>query len=190
MKDGPSPHGSSTGTPVGAPISFPASGSKEYSKKELIALLGIPEHLTTEPKNLGLRNYYHRYKACLEAIDLVQRKAQQGTWPGVKPSNTQIIQIFASKSMWHTYMVPAFESINNLPDVKDWLEDKEGVMDVDVWGKMKGNYTFTDLKELRERVAQRMGAQDKGKKNQNDEIEVGQKKAGKKQAKKGKNLAK
>jgi len=122
----------------------------EHSKNELITLLNIPEQLTREvsSKALGVRQYYARYKGCLEAQQVLDQKLGAGTWPGKRPTAITIIELFASKSTWFAYVVPAFSDINNFPVLKEWLENKVGCLtDSEVWGKRKATYTFSDLKD-------------------------------------------
>lgn len=135
------------------PVSAPAGKSAEHSKKELIALLNIPEHLTREhSKALGLRQYYARYKAGLEAQQTLNEKIEAGTWPGKRPTGINVIELFASKSTWFANVVPAFSDINNFPVLKEWLEGGVGCpTDTEVWGKRKATYTFADIKDEKER---------------------------------------
>ncbi|KAK2465443.1 hypothetical protein APHAL10511_002797 [Amanita phalloides] len=82
-----------------APAPAPEStgfNSAQHSKKELITLLNIPEHLTIDIKGkiLGFREYYSRYRACLEAQSTLSEKIQAGTWVGKRPNNATIIQLF------------------------------------------------------------------------------------------------
>ena len=141
-------------------MSQPAGRSADHSRNELIALLNIPEHLTRDykapglGKTIGLRVYYSKYKACLEAQEVLNGMVKSGTWSGKKPTTITIIELFASKTTWFTYVVPGFADINNFPLLKEWLEDEEGCpTDLDVWGKAKSTYTFADLKEEKERRA-------------------------------------
>ena len=67
------------------------------------------------------------YKACLEAQEALSRMVKAGTWPGKKPTIITIIELFAFKSTWFTYVVPGFADINNFPILKEWLEQGENV---------------------------------------------------------------
>lgn len=139
---------------VSASVSGPTHGqaTAELSKEALVALLNIDEKLVTDSKNIGIKQHYERYKACLEAQQNVNEKFQAGTWPGKKPTSGSIIHLFASKTTWFTYMVPAFCDINNYPDIKEWLEGQDGCpTNLDIWGKDKLTYTFSELKEVKER---------------------------------------
>ena len=149
-------------------MSVAAGTSAEHSKNELIALLNIPDHLTREVNSeaLGVRQYYARYKACLEAQQTLNEKLEAGTWPGKRPTAITIIELFASKSTWFTYVVPSFSDINNFPVIKEWLEGEVGCpADTEVWGKRKVTYNFTDIKEEKKR---------RGDKGKNKEVDNGE----------------
>ena len=136
------------------------------SKNELIALLNIPEHLTQPFKNPGLRVNYARYKACLMAQETLNQKIRGGTWPAdtKKPTMTQIIELFVSKTYWHKYMNPGFNDIAHYPIVKEWLEDMEGGPDEsEVWGTVQTSYSFADLQREKERRQQQTKGKGKGK---------------------------
>ena len=160
---------------VASPVSKGIGKSGDLSKKELIALLNIPEHLAQNIKNAGLKVNYAKYKACLQAQDTLSQKIKQGTWPaGVKkPTNSNIIEVFVSRTYWHTYMTPAFHDISHHPLLKDWLENSDGgPTDAAVWGKVQNNYSFADLQKEKEHRQQ----QAKGKGKKKDEQHAGEKK--------------
>jgi hypothetical protein len=135
---------------IGASIA-PASvavGKGQLSKNELISLLGIPEQLTKYVKSPGLKLNYARYKACLTAQGTLGKKLKDGSWPldVKKPTVTEIVELFVSKSYWHKYMTPAFHDISHHPLIMEWLEDLEnGPSDIDVWGAVQTSYGFNDL---------------------------------------------
>jgi hypothetical protein len=148
------------------------------SNTELVSLLNIPEQLAQPIKNAGLRINYAKYKACLQAQETLVQKIKQGTWPAdaKKPTNTNIIELFVSRTYWHQYVKPAFHDISQYPLIKEWLEDTEGgPADVDVWGKEQNSYSFADLQKEKER--RNLNQQKKGKKKDDDN--VGQKGKGK-----------
>lgn len=160
---------------VAPPVSKVVGKSGDLTKKELIALLNIPEHLAQNIKHAGLKVNYAKYKACLQAQDTLNQMISQGTWPaGVKkPTNSSIIETFVSRTYWHTYMTPAFQDINQYPLLKEWLENTDGgPSDADVWGKVQNNYGFADLQKEKERRQQ----QAKGKGKKKDDKDTGEKK--------------
>ncbi|KAM6491162.1 hypothetical protein JOM56_013401 [Amanita muscaria] len=173
-----------------APVSV-AVGKGQLSKTELIAALNIPEQLTNYVKNPGLRLNYAKYKACLTAQDTLARKMKDGSWPegAKKPTATEIVELFMSKSYWHKYITAAFHDISHYPLIKDWLEDLENVpLDEDVWGGVQTSYGFTDLMKEKERRQQQNKAKGKGKgkakagNNDNDNVAEGSKKKKKKKS--------
>ncbi|KAM6504365.1 hypothetical protein JOM56_001308, partial [Amanita muscaria] len=145
----------SQSVPVDKPVAKDAT--KDEKKQELIALLNVPEHLTDIVKNAGLRVYYHKYKACLQAQELLTQKIKQGSWPaGVKkPTQTEIIELFVSKSSWHKYLTKAFHDISHYPVLKSWLEEEVGApTDAEVWGVTLATYGFAELEKEKERRQQ------------------------------------
>ncbi|KAM6491148.1 hypothetical protein JOM56_013387 [Amanita muscaria] len=175
-----------------APVSQVAVKSGDLSSSELIALLNVPEHLAQSIKNAGLRINYAKYKACLQAQETLSQKIKQGTWPtGIKkPTATNIIELFVSRTYWHHYVKPAFHDISHFEPLKQWLESTEGgPADAAVWGSEQTSYSFADLQKEKDRRQQlktgkkkegdNKGQTGKGKKNQvNKEGE--EKKKGKK----------
>jgi hypothetical protein len=152
------------------PVSKAIGQQGDLSKNELIALLNIPEHLAKPIKSAGLRVNFAKYKACLQAQDTLGQKIRDGSWPeGVKkPTSTIIIELFVSRSYWHTYMTPAFHDISHYPLLKEWLEDLEGgPSDADVWGIVQTSYGFSDLQKEKERRQQSKG---KGKVVKKDNV--------------------
>jgi hypothetical protein len=145
----------------------------------LVALLNIPEHLAMPIKNAGLKVNYAKYKACLQAQDILSQKIKDGTWPqGVKkPTTTVIIELFVSKSYWHSYMTPAFHDISHYPLLKDWLEDLEnGPADADVWGVVQTSYGFSDLQKEKQRRQQQTKGKGKAAKKGTGQAAPGSKK--------------
>ena len=158
------------GQPVHAvPLSKAATKQGDLSKNELIAILKVPEHLAQTQKNPGLKLNYAKYKACLIAQDTLRQMIKDGTWPDdiKKPSATNVIELFVSKSYWHHYMTPAFHDIAHYPVLQEWLEDeKDGPADEDVWGTAMLSYTFSDL--TKEKARRQQVTRGKGKKAKED----------------------
>lgn len=176
------PSGSTASTPH-PPVSQAIGQHGDLSKNELIAILNIPEHLTKTIKSAGLRINFAKYKACLQAQETVTQKMKDGSWPqGVKkPTSTMIIELFVSRSYWHTYMTPAFHDISHYPLLKEWLEDLEGgPADADVWGVVQTSYGFSDLRKEKERRQQPTTGKGRGVKKDNNEAQGSRKKKGRK----------
>jgi len=152
-------------------------------------LLNIPEYLTTDPKHIGVKQYYARYKALIRAVNEVQNRFENGTWPGVRPTQTEVVEIFVSKSQYHDYMTKGFDDISNYPVLKEWLEGGENSpTNISVWGFEKPQYSFNDLMEEKERMGNKKidkgkskGTKGKGKEGEGDDKEA--KKSKKKKSK-------
>jgi hypothetical protein len=181
--EGRDPFHTSTMDPVPtAPVSKPIAAHMELSKPELIALLNIPEHLTDHKGKAGLKMNYAKYKACLEASNQVDQKIGDGTWPqnSRRPTFSMIVELFVSKTYWHTYMVPAFGDIDQYPLLQDWLEDKtDGPPESKIWSTVKTTYNFADLMKEKGRGKRKEGT-GREKYKDNDKEEAGKSKKSKK----------
>lgn len=114
-------------------------------KEELMTLLNIPTHLADRSER-NLHVSFQKYKACLEASQVLAGMVAAGTWPGRKPSNTDIVEIFVSKSMWFSHYKKNFAKLSNYPLMVEWLENGDDKPDdATVWGLAKSAYTFKDL---------------------------------------------
>ena len=66
---------------------------------------------------------------------------------GCKLTGTDLIQLFISKSFWHSHYKPLFLKVSNHPDMAKWLEGHEDKPSDEVlWGYKRGTYQFKDLK--------------------------------------------
>lgn len=72
-----------------------------------------------------------------------------GTWKLPKVNQDTLINIFISKSMYHSHYKVAFKNLaTNHPTMLRWVQngdDKPG--DVEVWGIEKRSYSIGDLKD-------------------------------------------
>ena len=130
----------------------PAPESKavhgQLSTEELISALDIPRHLAVKStKDAGLRLYYAKYQACLEALNSMDKKFREGNWPAPKKATkTTVIELFVSKTMWHSHVNHHFKNLSDHPEMKMWLEEADGApSDLHLWGYKKSDYTFMDL---------------------------------------------
>jgi hypothetical protein len=174
---------SAAGSAPHAPVSEAIGQTGNLSRNELIALLNIPEHLAKSIKGAGLRVNFAKYKACLTAQETLDQKIKEGSWPdGVKkPTSAMIIQLFVSKSYWHSYMTPAFQDISHYPLLKEWLEGLEGgPSDADVWGVEQTSYGFNDLQREKERRKQQTKSKGKATKKDTGSVPQGEQKKKKK----------
>ncbi len=61
---------------------------------------------------------------------------------------TELINVFAGQSFWHSHISSAFGDIQNHKAMVEWLEqeeDDEEPSDLEVWHLQKSCYTFKDL---------------------------------------------
>jgi hypothetical protein len=111
-------------------------------------ILGIDRELSDRSKK-GLVWLYKKYKAFNTAIQLMDQLSQQGKWPlPKKASRTEVIEIFVSKSFWHSHVVGNFNSVvGRFPQMVEWLEREEGDLpsDFEVWHLQKSEYGFKEL---------------------------------------------
>lgn len=112
------------------------------SKKELITALDIDLDLCDEEAgDKGLIHSYRKWKA----IKAAYKKMQGMSWNGPKPTYGTIISLFVSSSMFYSHYKYFNDAVKH-PEMLEWLEKRQdGPSDVDIWGKEKSYYTFSDL---------------------------------------------
>ena len=156
------------------------SGSDSF-ESGILSQLGIPTHLADRSDH-GLRIAYEKYKAYLEACRVYQEKVVDGSWTGHKLSGTDLIQLFVSRSFWHSHYKPLFTKVSNHSDMLKWLESAEDrLSDEALWGYKKASYQLKDLKAYLEQNEKKKG---KGREKVKDVRSEGgskKKKVGKKQ---------
>jgi hypothetical protein len=133
--------------PVKPPSTVAPSEPVDW-KQRLITLLDIPDHLAIRTdRNIHIS--YSKYKAYLQASQTLAERVSDGSWPGKKPSSTELMEVFVSKSMWFSHYKPAFSKVANYPQMVDWLEggDEKG-SDLEVWGVEKSSYSLLDLRKF------------------------------------------
>jgi hypothetical protein len=114
-----------------------------------MSILSIDSELSDRRKK-GLKWCYKKYKAFNTAVQSMDQMSREGKWPLVarKPGHTELVEIFMSKSYWHSHVAKPFALIASHPQMVEWLEDKEdGPSDFDVWHHQKSEYGFKELKE-------------------------------------------
>jgi hypothetical protein len=124
-----------------------SSGSALASSKEaILTLLGIPTHLCDRSDH-SLHVSYQKYKAHLEASQTYDRMIADGSWTGNKLSSVDLIELFVSKSFWHSHVKKYFSQVSNHPLLVTWLENmsEDRPSDLDVWDVEKSSYNFKDL---------------------------------------------
>jgi len=112
------------------------------SKEELITALDIDLNLCDEDAgDKGLLHSYRKWKA----IKAAYKKMQGMSWNGPKPTYGTIISLFVSSSMFYSHYKYFNDAVKH-PEMLEWLEGRQnGPSDMDIWGKEKSYYTFSDL---------------------------------------------
>ena len=124
-----------------------AGGTTNLHHIQLMDILVIDHELSDRSKK-GLKWCYEKYKVFNTAVQTMDQLSKQGKWPLMvrKPNHTELIEIFMSKSYWHSYVVKPFSVIARYPQMVAWLED-DGLSDFEVWYLQKSEYGFKELKE-------------------------------------------
>lgn len=171
----------------------PAEPGLNAFKKEILIQLGISPELSVRSNDGGLRPAYQKYKAYLQACKTYEEKIIDKSWVGNKLTGSDIIQLFISKSYFHSHYKKHFSKISNYPQMVDWLEGGPNApADEDIWAEVKGSYNFKDLGayiEEQEKMMKRTKRKGKGKgksdkgddKDEGGSKKVGEKKKNKKQ---------
>ena len=126
-----------------------AATSNSSFRDELISALQIPVRLTERSDRSDLHLAYEKYLGYLQAVVTLDQMVAAGTWPSKKPSSTDIVECFVSKTMWFTYYRPAFSKVARYPVMVKWLENEiDPPSGLEAWGLEKSTYTFKDLMEF------------------------------------------
>lgn len=100
------------------------SSALSTSKEEILALLQIPAYLSDRSDH-GLHFSYQKYKAHLEASQTYERMIADGSWTRKKLSAVDFIELFVSKSFWHSHVKKYFSKVSNHPMMIEWLENSD-----------------------------------------------------------------
>ena len=150
-------------------------------KKQILIQLGVSPDLSDRTDG-GICQAYEKYKAYLQACKAYGEMISNKSWVGDKLTGADIIQLFVSKSFFHSHYKKFFSKVSNYPDLVDWLEGDPGApSDKDLWGEEKVIYTFKDLESFLEVHGRK---KKKGKHVKDDKVEGGSKGAGDKKKKK------
>jgi len=145
------------GSDIAASITHPTPAGVDSFAAGILSQLGIPAHMA-DRNDRGLHVAYEKYKAYLDACREYERKVADGSWSGRKLTGADLIQLFVSKSFWHSHYRPLFSKVSNHPDMIKWLEgDNDRPSDEVVWGYKKGSYQFKDLKAYLEQHEKKKG---------------------------------
>ena len=164
-----------------------AGGTTNLHHIQLMNLLEIDPELSDRSKK-GLVWCYKKYKAFNAAVQTMDQLSKQGKWPlAKKPSHTELVEIFLSKSFWHSHVVKPFAIVARYPQMVAWLEREDGddPSDFEVWHLQKSEYGFKELKQWlgndgtldkaakgRMEKAKGKGKKGKGKKREEDQEEM------------------
>ena len=139
------------------------SGTSSSSKEAILALLWIPTHLCDRSDH-SLHISYQKYKAHLKATQAYERMVADGSWTGNKLHAVEFIELFVSKSFWHSHVRKYFSKISNHPVMVEWLENGEDrLSDLDLWGVEKSSYTLKNLDAYLERAEEQGEKEGKGR---------------------------
>jgi hypothetical protein len=153
---------------MSTPATTGSGGTSSASKEAILTLLGIPTSLSDHSDH-GLHISYEKYKAHLVATQTYERMVSDGSWTGRKLSAVDFIELFVSKSFWHSHVKKCFSKVSNYPVMAEWLANGDDrLSDFDVWGMEKSSYTFKDLEEYYEQTAHRAKKKGKGKEDKKD----------------------
>ena len=116
------------------------------SKEAILGLLCLPTHFA-DRTDCGLHVAYQKYKAHLEAFHTYEKIIADGSWSQKKLIAVDFIELFVSKSFWHSCFKPVFSKVSDYPLMVEWLENEleDSVSNQEVWGEEKSSYTFKDL---------------------------------------------
>jgi hypothetical protein len=100
-----------------------------------------------EPVEGGLRLNYLKYQSVITAHSALGRMVREGKWQGKKPTDTDIIEMVVSRSMWYSHYKKVFSRVAQFPDMQKWLKEEDGApTDYEIWGEEgKVHFTFKDL---------------------------------------------
>lgn len=158
--------GSSTGSILGSGSATPASvvaatavpaaalgtaivNQAISDKQDILALLGIPVEYAIRTDR-SLQDCYLVYKSLVKAT--VMHKLP-GAWLGPKMDQTEVIELFISKSFFHSHWKKNFTRVSDHPLMVEWLEkttvdgepsDKE-VWGEGFWSQGKAQFGFKEL---------------------------------------------
>ena len=124
-------------------------GTTNLHHRQLMSILNIDRELSDRDKK-GLVWCYKKYKAFNAAVQLMDQLSTQGKWPlPKKSSHTELVEVFMSKSYWHSHVVKPFGVVARYPQIVAWLErgDFDDPSDFEVWHLQKSEYGFKELKE-------------------------------------------
>lgn len=140
-----------------APSDLITTAGLDPLKEQILSQLGIAFHLADRSDH-SLHIAYQKYKAYLEACHTYEMKVADGSWTGNKLTAVDLIQLFVSKSFWHSHYKKFFSKVANYPDMVAWLENgSDRPTNMFVWGVEKTVYHFRDLEAFLEEKERKKG---------------------------------
>jgi hypothetical protein len=134
-----------------SPNPQPSSSTQDESRSQIVALLQIPAPLLVCPTNVDLRLAYAKYQGYLKANAKMYQMVANGSWTMKTLTGVELIEVFVSKSVWHSSYSKLFPKVKNFALLQKWLENaKDAPSSLDVFGAEKQTYTFKDLKDVLE----------------------------------------
>ena len=110
------------------------------------APLGLLFTASADHSDHSLQTSYKKYKAHLEACHTYNQMLSDRVWTGNRLTAIDLVELFVSKSFWHSHVKKYCSQVSNHPLMVEWLKNREHKPeDIDVWGVEKSNYTFKDL---------------------------------------------
>jgi hypothetical protein len=135
--------------PVPAPQ--PPAAASDDLRQQIMSLLNIPAHLAVRSSNTDVRTSYMKYQEYLRARSVMLEMIAAGTWTLPTLTNDKLIEIFVSKSTWHSRYSKLFPQVQAYPRLVAWLEHApDAVSDAALFGVAKQTYMFQDLEGLLE----------------------------------------
>ncbi|KAF8890349.1 hypothetical protein BD779DRAFT_1671307 [Infundibulicybe gibba] len=117
-------------------------------RRAVAAKLGVSDELMSRDE-ITLPQAYSKYLAYHEAREKYLKLVNAKRWPLDPVRQTELIELFVSKTTWHKSYPRAFAHVGRFPDLLQWLqevkEEDGGPSDVEIWGELKPSYTFADL---------------------------------------------
>jgi hypothetical protein len=148
-------------------------------KAALIIKLGLSPELIDRGR-ASLQFAFKKYKAMLTAEQTYRAMVTNRTWDGNKLDRNDIIELFISRSYYHSHYRPYFQRASHSSLMVQWLEKEkpsDKPDDLTVWGEIKATYNFADLDKYL------LAFEKKGKSKKGKEKEVNEKKEGSKKKK-------
>ena len=137
-----------------SPVAASGSNTTAHITKdtdEILIQLGIST-LLADRSNRSLQMAYQKYKAYLEATNTYERMLADKSWTGARLTSENLINLFISKSFFHSHYKTYLAKVSNHQLLVDWLvnEPDEWPSNIEVWGVEKPSYNWQDLKEYLE----------------------------------------